>query len=127
MRRYEERERRAGHGMRDAAMRTGPPDRPGNFAVGDDFAEFEARDEPPRLELERRPGERKREIEAPQAPLKISADLRGRIGQERVVNLRARRSRPLERREAEPRFVPLDTEREAERRRQEDLTRARLR
>jgi hypothetical protein len=43
------------------------------------------------------------------------------------VNLRARRSRPLERREAEPRFVPLDTEREAERRRQEDLTRARLR
>lgn len=113
--------------MCDAAVGPRAPDRSRDVSVGDDVAELEARDEPPRVDLQRRPRKGEREIETAQTLLKIRAHLHGGFGEQRISAARARRPRAFEGRRDEARLVPLDREREPERRRQNDLPRVRLR
>lgn len=127
MGRNEERERRAGHRLRDAAMSARPPDGARDVAVRNDVPELEARHEPPGLKRQGRARKRKRHVETPQSPPEIRPHLRGRLRQERIRDPRGGPARALERCGNEARVVAFNGERKPEGRREMDAPRARLR
>ncbi|HEY1869117.1 MAG TPA: hypothetical protein VGG70_12540 [Candidatus Cybelea sp.] len=79
------------HRRGDAAMGERLPDRARDVGIGYEFSERERRDGGPNLRLKRSACEREREIEAPEPPGEIGADLCGGFGEQSVARLAPRR------------------------------------